>query len=205
MAEHTLPDIGTLNITPIRSRPLNSVSIQPGSLLTLPQEIRDHIYRYLLQAIHSRYTLAGGASRRDDHTKVGYSNFLGTSHSYRFHTNILAVNKQLYREASEVLYKDNTFIVVSSKCSSFDFMRHITDVPIVSGKLVCRFTQHSMRIHFAWKTPPFLRMCLHSGIDTRDLNENLQAFVMLIEDLPYLCRMFQFKYCLTPQNQVVVL
>jgi hypothetical protein len=67
----------------------------PRTNFPLPRALRDQIYGYLLSS---------------EHVKEG--------NKYHFHTNILAVSKEIHDEAEPLLYKKNTFISVSYKIVS---------------------------------------------------------------------------------------
>ena len=85
--------------TCLGSRPTSSSSSRP-SLLTLPGEIRDIVYRMLLT---TPYTYEEIESEFD---RYG---------SYTFHPTILRTCKQIHREATGVLYLGNTWIVIHAR------------------------------------------------------------------------------------------
>jgi hypothetical protein len=74
----------------------------------LPRELRDHIYGYLL---HSDYTRV--VRERTTGPANGEGPF--SRQAYKFHTNILAVNKVIHHETEEYLYKNNVFVVASAE------------------------------------------------------------------------------------------
>lgn len=78
----------------------NSAIQIPRANFPLPHELRDHIYSYLLDAKHTRIKRAHIGDR-----------------AYKFHTNILGVNRQIHDEAEEYLYKHNVFVVISHQFS----------------------------------------------------------------------------------------
>jgi hypothetical protein len=68
--------------------------------------------------------------------------------AYNFHTNILAVNHAIHDEAEELMYKRNTFIVVSYKWSNLgENIGGLLWLPIVSNQHAGRMRLHSLRIH----------------------------------------------------------
>jgi hypothetical protein len=67
-----------------------------GNFQRLPIEVREMIYQYLLDA---RYTRLKRHTRGDP--------------AYKFHTNILAVNRTIHAEAERYLYKVNAFVTAS--------------------------------------------------------------------------------------------
>jgi hypothetical protein len=92
--------------------------------------------------------------------------------AYKFHNAILAVNKAIHKEAEELMYKRNIFVVLSyrwpsqSLCGAFGGM---VWVPIVSMKHTGRMQFHSLRIHhafgptYAHKTP--IKSCIMLAVD----------------------------------------
>ena len=56
----------------------------------LPRELRDLIYSYLLDGVHTREVRLKGSKHRDD----------CAGKAYQFHTNILAVNKAIHTEGT---------------------------------------------------------------------------------------------------------
>ena len=71
------------------------------------------------------------------------------AHTYKFETAILRINREIRREACDVL-ASNLFVVVSSKWPLLDSLKHHYDLPIITENqnLVTRFQTHSMRVHF---------------------------------------------------------
>jgi hypothetical protein len=68
--------------------------------------------------------------------------------AYHFHTNILAVNHTIHDEAEELMYKSNTFVVVSYQWPSLGKERGgLFWAPVVSNKHVAATKLHSLRIH----------------------------------------------------------
>jgi len=92
-----------------------------GDFQRFPAEIRDMIFQHLLDA---RYTRLERRTRDDP--------------AYKFHTNILALNRAIHAEAQKLLAKRNTFIVAShtlDMVDSHNFMRELQLwVPLVAWK-----------------------------------------------------------------------
>ncbi|KAI5362564.1 hypothetical protein Slin15195_G062200 [Septoria linicola] len=102
------------------SRPLDQgLRAADMTSFPLPQELRDEVYSYLLNADQVQYT---PIRKRTSHYKA--YRYGGSAHTYHFHTNILSVNKTIAKDASEYLLKHNTFIRVNFTCSGF--LRHCT-------------------------------------------------------------------------------
>lgn len=93
--------------------------------------------------------------------------------AYKFHTAILAVNSTIRKEAEELMYKRNVFVVLSyqwpsqSLCGAFGGMLL---VPVVSTKHVNRMQLHSLRIH-------------HSFGPSQTPNTPVKSCIMLAKDL----------------------
>lgn len=73
----------------------NSSSRALRNNFPLPRELRDEIYKYLLDGKYARVRRAQRYDR-----------------AYRFHTNILAVNREIHNESEEYLHEKNAFVVV---------------------------------------------------------------------------------------------
>lgn len=185
----------SIGISLCRSAEVESVPNFP-----IPVELRNNIYRHLLLGVRTRYQPQNAPGQYTSPV----NSYTSAAHLYHFHTNILAVNKQIHDEASNILYKENTFVVLSSKSPSFEYFRNITDVPIVSVRFAGRMKHHAMRLHFAWATPPLKLVQAQSGANSRTWNKGIQALIMLHEDLPRLCCMLQSQYCLSPQTQTIM-
>lgn len=152
------------------------------TLLVLPREIRDQIYGCLLSheyirmpPYHTRPAAARGrqseANKRD----------MSAAHTYRFHVNILAVNKQIGKEASEEVYDRNNFVVVSWEWEGLGDLLNKFDVPIVTDNqnAVARFAKsnmHALRLHL--KHPR--------------RRASIQSLLMLHSDLAVLCRTIRY-------------
>ncbi len=92
----------------------------------LPRELRDMIYGLLLNAdkvqdapYHTRHRAELARNKR-------------VAHTYRFHTNVLQLNKTISAEAHEELFRSQRFIVVSYQWPGFSDELHAYDVPIAS-------------------------------------------------------------------------
>jgi hypothetical protein len=153
MADRTMAD--PVNATSIKSAHPSSMAVDrlTADLSTMvinaslpnfpiPRELRDMIYGYLLDGNYTR------VQRKLDQVPQNH-NHAGPN-AYHLHTNILAVNQEIHDEAEELLYKANTFVVVSyqrtplvSKMERGDLLW----VPIVSKKFVNGMKLHWLRIH----------------------------------------------------------
>lgn len=72
--------------------------------LPLPRELRDQIYGYLLESSYTKLP----RTYKESQTGVREGRI-----GHKFHTNILAVNKEIHDEAEEYLYKNNVFVIAS--------------------------------------------------------------------------------------------
>ncbi|RMY45264.1 hypothetical protein D0863_16076 [Hortaea werneckii] len=174
---------------PVRTRKDSDASATKGqqqqqqaprtTFLVLPRELRDQIYGYLLNheytkmpPYHTRPAVARGrrseANRRD----------LSVARTYRFHVNILAVNKQINKEASEELYDRNNFVVVSWKWEELGDTLNSFDLPIITDNqtAVAKFKNHSLRLH----------------LDYPDVDDPIESLLMLHSDLKVFCRAIRY-------------
>jgi hypothetical protein len=124
--------------------------LKQPDFFSLPRELRDQVYNLVLHhehihepPYHKRTQCAKG--------KASEKNFrhLSSAHTYRFHTSLLTVNRQLHEEASVVL-KSNGFVVVSILWPNLPVCKHHLGVPIVTETKthVARFGMHVLRVHF---------------------------------------------------------
>ncbi|KAK5136222.1 hypothetical protein LTR08_003829 [Meristemomyces frigidus] len=161
----------------------NSTSM-PTRLLSLPRELRDQIYARLLFLEHTR---APPYHERDLATRSEYSTSTkreaSSAHTYRFHTSILGTNRQIQKEASEML-ASNHFVVVSFCWKTMEIAKHHYHLPIVceDQKAVARFKHYSLRVGI-----------IHGAEKMR--SQGTQSFIMLAADLPLFCgEMMQWSY-----------
>ncbi|GAB1743178.1 hypothetical protein NU219Hw_g9034t1 [Hortaea werneckii] len=149
------------------------------TLLVLPRELRNQIYGYLLSheytkmpPYHTRPAAARGrqseANKRD----------LSAAHTYRLHVNILAVNKQINKEAAEELLLRNTFVVVSWEWYGLSDLLNKFDIPIITDnqKAVANFKMHALRLHL--KHP--------------QRRGSVQSLLMLHSDLRVFCKAIRY-------------
>lgn len=106
---------------------------------------------------------------------------LSIAHTYRFHTNILAVNHEVSKEAAQVLLANN-FIVVSDKWESFTGYKNRLVLPIVTENPthIQRFKHYKVRVHIARSNEP--------------ANVKLGSFLIVAEELPELCMMVRLLF-----------
>ncbi|KAL8758143.1 MAG: hypothetical protein Q9184_004011 [Pyrenodesmia sp. 2 TL-2023] len=109
----------------------------PLTLDRLPVEIQRNIYINLLKA---------------DYVRQPPDQYL--VRNYRFYTAITSVNKRVHAIARSILYKENSFIVVSCDWEAFLTTMTNHEVAVVSATRdhVARFKNHVMRLHilFPW-------------------------------------------------------
>lgn len=154
--------------------------------LPLPRELRDQIYGYLLD---SAYTEVTKHTDVFDETKDSF-----TRQSYKFHTQILAVNRTIHDETKEFLYKNNIFIV-----ASFDWPESFQEQQrgpagdmvwsrLVNAKHVAKMQHHTVRLHLA-KNPAKLTSANVSGAGGK---AHLQSYLFLAKDFDAFCTSIQF-------------
>ena len=175
---------------PVRTRKDSAASAKKGqqqqaprtTFVVLPRELRDQIYGYLLSheytkmpPYHTRPAAARGrqseANKRD----------ISAAHTYGFHVNVLAVNKQISKEASKELYNRNNFVVVSFEWEGLGDLLNKFDVPIVTDNqnAVARFAKskmHALRLHIKHPRRP----------------GPVQSLLMLHSDLGVFCRTIRY-------------
>ena len=108
--------------------------------------------------------------------KQGTNNALSGIPAYRFFANILAVNRTIHDEAEELMYKRNTFVVISHQSMALrQVFGGLLWVPMVSKEHTGRMKLHSLRIHLA--------------VDKAGLPvPPMQSFIILAEGLePFSC------------------
>ncbi|KAK4544726.1 hypothetical protein LTR36_003975 [Oleoguttula mirabilis] len=142
----------------------------PRANLPIPRELRDQVYGYLLSGEYAK----DGAT-------------------YHFHTNVLAVNKQIHAEAEEYLYKHNVFVVVSYKWPFFE-PTLLSLAPIVASTHVGRMTHHSLRVHASMLQSKFAKLSLYGTAHEQELAPlPVRSLLLLAGDIETLCNDFQLR------------
>jgi len=142
----------TSNIATPSNATSNTAATSNATILCLPnfpipRELRDQIYGYLL---HSDYTRV---ARERKTVSVGVKGPFSRQ-AYKFHTNILAVNKTVHEETEEYLYKKNVFVVASAEWHENGFWRgewlftRNMWTPTITEKRAAKMRHHSVRLHF---------------------------------------------------------
>ena len=145
-----------------------------ASLETMPSEILQHIFSYLLLAANLRIK----------------RNVVLTERHYRFHTAISLVNRTIGLQASAFLYRSNIFALVRyERCTLFEnFLDRLCPAPIVSCTKLENFKHHAILIEIARKAPKF---------DANDQNADrvrrfpFEHLLVLHKDLPGICSAIQ--------------
>ncbi|KAI7375182.1 hypothetical protein KC328_g15594 [Hortaea werneckii] len=106
---------------------------------------------------------------------------MSAAHTYRFHVNILGVNKQLRKEATEELYGRNNFVVVSWKWEELGETLNAFDLPIITDNQTAvarfvKFKNHSLRLH----------------LDYPGVHDPVESLLMLHSDLKVFCRAIRY-------------
>ena len=102
-------------------------------LVAPPYHVRCQTQRSAVRSIH--YSVACFSRLTNDQQADSNLRDKSVAYTYRFHTNILRVNKQISTEAKGTPYRDNVFVVVSCRWPSFGATMHAYDVPIVKEHL----------------------------------------------------------------------
>lgn len=133
--------------------------------LDFPQEIRDCIYAKLLTSKHEQPCQV--------HDKV----------QHHVEPQILRVNKQIYKEAKDVMLRANLFVKLSTNLSDLEEIIHHMNLPlVVEGKAAEAFDCHVL--HSIIRTPSFD-------------NKNAINFVILALDHDKLCQGIETTFSYT--------
>jgi len=161
----------------------------------VPRELRDQIYFYLLHSDYNRII-------RKNETTPGGGEKPSCQQGYKFHTNILAVNKAIHTESEEYLYKNNVFVVASAVYPRDSFLPGESLLtasywtPIVTETHAATMRHHSLRMHVIISdsngvimSP--IRSCVFLAKELQGMCVNLQSnltrnqgFGIMIEDDP---------------------
>ncbi|KXT14798.1 hypothetical protein AC579_9651 [Pseudocercospora musae] len=134
------------------------------SLQTLPQELRDEIYSYLLDADAVKYT----PDYKSYSHSFGYSDVGSTAHTYRFETALLSINKFFAEDARRYFTSKNVFTIFNFHCPGMRHMLHICDVPVVADHGLDDFDGHTFSVELCWTQglPPIpTRPSIDDGYD----------------------------------------
>jgi hypothetical protein len=194
MADGTTADL--INITSVNSPHPSSMATDRltadlsttdiGASLSnfpIPRELRDMIYTYLLDGDYTRVPRRYdpiSEQQNLEHNQPGPK-------AYQFHTNILAVNHEIHDEAEELLYKTNTFVVVSYRWPSFGKVRGgLLWVPTVSKQHVYRMKLHSLHIHV--NPGP---VALQAAVRRTNASVPVESYVILAGNIKAFCATMQ--------------
>lgn len=155
---------------------LSTTSINaPRPNFPLPRELRDQIYGYLLDSSCTRVPRRYGQV----HSQHNFKRDRTGPKAYHFHTSILAVDRAIHDEAEELIYKSNTFVVVSYQWPSLGKERgDLLCTPIMSNKHVARMSLHSLRIHV---NPGMLEQ------GETNVSVTVESYIILAGDLNCFC------------------
>ena len=124
------------------------------------------------------------ATKRDD----------SIAHTYRFCTNILAVNREINKEASPIL-NANHIVVVNHKWPQASTLKHGIGLPIVTENQthVSRFRKAILKVQLVAPST-------EEGFS----EQKSESFIMVSDDLPALANVFQWLvYCTNTQAKIV--
>lgn len=160
-------------------------STKPKANFPLPRELRDQIYSYLLSSGFVKHT----PTRSDATQSHEFDICESTAHAYSFGTGILAVSRDIAREAKEYLYKNNTFVLVEYECSGFSVALHNGDVPIVADRKIESFGHACVQIKVVLKNPPWISISQRHDWPTPRTERG--TVLMLLDDFAVLARMLR--------------
>ncbi|EON61251.1 hypothetical protein W97_00464 [Coniosporium apollinis CBS 100218] len=145
-----------------------SGEVQLRDNFPIPRELRDIIYGLLLEARLNRHE--------------------NPKPHYHLSPAILRVNRTLYEEAREVLYKANTLIIVSYRTHIWEDNPAFLQLPIIASSKLGAIKDHTMRFHLeSRKLKCFCGMC---GSDEKGPPK---SFLIVAEDFPAVCRLLRVQ------------
>ena len=159
---------------------------KPATFLSLPRELRDEVYTYLLSTEYNKHEY--GEPRFVNHRRPLLSMRILTNHAqfsmrlpytYHFHTSILYINRQINNEATETFYINNLFVRISCGVDHIA-NRYISSVRQIDAKdaedaKAQKSEHHVMEIDL-----------LSKGEVSDDHRKN--KFIVTCNELPALCR-----------------
>ena len=104
--------------------------------------------------------------------------------TYRYHTNILGVNKTVQNEARQEFHRSNRLVLISWVWPGLGRTLHGFDLPIVTENqtAIAAFEHHALRLHLQHCTP-------RSKLGAAAM---IQSLLMLHADLPTLTRTIRY-------------
>ncbi|KAM0794963.1 hypothetical protein BDR22DRAFT_636813 [Usnea florida] len=117
--------------------------------LRLAAEHRNQIYRYLLSTEYTKHWPKEKDPEWEYQPTAGrkYYRTPRPTHIYRFHVAILSTNRQINREASNVLYDQNMFVELTSELTEWDINFKWLGVPVIAqGLTASRFVYTVLHI-----------------------------------------------------------
>jgi hypothetical protein len=115
--------------------------------------------------------------------------------AYKYHTNILSVNREIHDEAEEYLYKNNVFIVVTHQFTEAHRTAIPPWVPSVTEPCQTNMMHHSVEIYFS--NIPYTQSS-HSGITRR-------SWLLHSDNLACYCRAMAHGFHAALSNAPVLL
>lgn len=138
---------------------------KPISFLSLPRELRDKVYTYLLSTEYNKHDLE----------KPRFST-MRCNYIYHFHTSILYTNRQINHEASQSFYMNNLFVHIN--CGE-DQMANLCTDPwgsvLLKGAKAQQNARHAMDIE----------LLSEDGVFSDEVKPH---FITTYSELPALCR-----------------
>ncbi|THW05269.1 hypothetical protein D6D26_02249, partial [Aureobasidium pullulans] len=172
---------------PIRSAMVasDSTAQQKPALSTLPTEIKNEIFSYLLLGKNVKYSTGGTAP----------------GHSYTFHVSITRTNKKLHKEANDYLRSHNEFALIHLR-----YPRLLSGFSpyIAVGKKVKNFQKPAIEITVE-DLEPKAQWPYHEPEFGRPSDRvYVQRVLFLSQDLPHYTRQIQLEIHVWPSLQIYV-
>ena len=151
---------------------ISNVTHKPSSLLTLPGEIRNKIWRMLLTTSHAF---------REPTSEEG-----GCEAHYELAPAILAVNHQIHNETHGILKEENKwiFVCISMPKTPFDYIVDTVSLPVVSRGILTNTLE--MKNCYLGMQSHALNVFLSPVHDLYDRECDFHTMIMGPESMPYL-------------------
>jgi hypothetical protein len=170
-----------------------SVADQPAqsdraklTLETLAPEIKDEIFSHLLLGAKVKYSTNGE----------------WPGHKYKFHTQIMRVNKQMKEDATAYLHSQNEFALVSSKFFAFAIDRRRFLPVVATGKAARTFKTPAIE---ATITHVEGTVCLCCNPQKHKEKDRVTHALFLVADLEHLMRELRLTYHMWPSNPIYIM
>ncbi|KAM0712048.1 hypothetical protein Q7P37_011142 [Cladosporium fusiforme] len=170
----------------------------PRPNFPLPRELRDQIYGYLLDNQYTRL-------ERTFHSAADKAPSERGCKTYHFHTNILAVNREIHDEAEKLLYERNIFVVVSCQFPALvPAVRSTVYFPVVTETHASRMRHHSLRVHLKAHGPAANTVLEGDKPPRTQVENTINSAVLLHDHLQVFCNLAGLTLSNNPPQSLVI-